>query len=227
MFSQRSLLHAVAASTLLAVVGCGGTTQFAGAQAFAITGTSSQPPPPKPESRPGRVELRNNKIEIKEKSQFEVSKATIKHESDSLLKEIADVIKNNPQVKRISIEGHASAEGDPKRNKTLSEERAKAVMDFLVKTEGVDPSRLTSKGFGIERPIAPNDTEENREKNRRVDFMVTSQDVTHKRVEVDPVTGKERVVESKTEAVHHDDTSAKPSSAPPRRHIAPKPPLRK
>jgi len=158
---------------------------------------------PKP---PARVELRDNKIEIKEKIQFEVNKATIKEASFSLLHEIADVIKANPQVKKLSIEGHASAEGNAAKNKKLSDERAKSVMDHLVKKEGIDVARLAAKGWGVEKPIAGNDTEEGREKNRRVEFLVTEQDVTQKKVEIDPATGKERVVEEKRETQKAPDT---------------------
>ena len=120
----------LAASLLVSVIGCGGTTVFSGAQSFAVAGTPPPPPPPAP---PPRVELRDNKIDFKEKIQFEVNKAIIKPESDSLLHDIAEVIKKNPQVKKLSIEGHASGEGDAKRNKKLSEERAKAVVDHLIK----------------------------------------------------------------------------------------------
>src|SRR5205814_24904 len=127
------------------------------------------------------------------------NKAIIKPESDSLLKEIGDVIKANRQVKKISIEGHASAEGDAKKNKKLSDDRAKAVMDHLVKKEGIEAARLTAKGWGSEKAIADNTTEEGREKNRRVEFLVVEQDVTQKKVEIDPATGKERVLEEKKE----------------------------
>lgn len=215
---SRLLPQAVAASMLLAVVGCGGTTQFQGAQAFAIAGTPPPPPPPPPPAEPKpapRVELRDNKIEFKEKIQFEVAKSTIKPESFDLLHDIAEVIKKAPQVKKLSIEGHASAEGDPAKNKTLSQDRAKAVLDHLVKKEGIEASRLTSKGWGIEKPIAPNDTEDNREKNRRVEFLVVEQDVTQKKVEIDPKTGKERVVDTKTQSVKAEEPAAKPEEKKP------------
>lgn len=204
MLSRRNLPRTItvslAASFVLGLVGCGGTTQFAGAQAFSIVGQRPPPPPPPKQEEPApppRVELRDNKIEFSEKIQFEVNKAVIKEESYSLLHDIAEVIKKNPHVKKISIEGHASAEGSASHNKKLSEQRAKAVLDHLVKKEGVDASRLVAKGWGIEKPIAPNDTEENREKNRRVEFLVIEQEVTQKKVEIDPTTGKEKVVEEK------------------------------
>jgi outer membrane protein OmpA-like peptidoglycan-associated protein len=208
MLRPRSFLRFTAAVSLLLGAGaCGGVTQFAGAQAFTITGTPPPPPPPPPVVKeeppppPPRVELRDNKIDFKEKIQFEVNKAIIKEESFSLLHDIGEVIKKNPQVKKISIEGHASAEGDAKRNKKLSDERSKAVMEFLVKKEGIEAARMSAKGWGVEKPIAGNDTEEGREKNRRVEFLVMEQDVTAKKVEIDPTTGKEKVVDEKKETV--------------------------
>jgi outer membrane protein OmpA-like peptidoglycan-associated protein len=192
----------------LAGVACGGSTQFAGAQPLTIAATPLPPipapplpPAPIPEAPkpPPRVELRDNKIDFKEKIQFEVNKAIIKPESFSLLHDIADVINKNPQVKKISIEGHASAEGNAAVNKKLSDERAKAVMAYCIKKENVDATRLTAKGWGSEKPLVPNDTEEGREKNRRVDFLVMEQDVTQKHVEIDPTTGKERILDEKKE----------------------------
>ena len=165
------MLHTLLCLVLLAAAtACGGTTQFASAQPFTIAGTP--PPPPK-----ARVQLRNNKIEFDEKIQFEANSAVIKDVSSSLLHEIAEVIRKNPQVKKISIEGHASSEGDVPagHNKKLSDERAKAVMAYLIQKESIDANRLTAKGWGSDKPIASNDTEDGREKNRRVEFLVIEQ----------------------------------------------------
>ena len=220
MTKHRSLPHCVAASLLLGLAGCGGVTQFTGAQPFSIAGTPPPPPPPPPPvvkeepKPPPRVELRDNKIEFKEKIQFEVNKAIIKEESFSLLHDIGEVIKKNPHIKKISIEGHASAEGDPKRNKKLSDDRSKAVMEFLAKKEGIEAARLTAKGWGSEKPVAGNDSEDGREKNRRVEFLVVEQDVTAKKVEIDPATGKERVVEEKKETLKAPETAATAGDAP-------------
>ena len=226
MAPVKTTLLLSATAMLLGLAACGGSTKFAGAQPFAIAGTPPPPPPPPVAAAepPPRVELRDNKIEFKEKIQFEVNKAIIKPESDSLLHDIAEVIKKNPQVKKLSIEGHASAEGDAKRNKKLSDDRAKAVVDHLIKKEGVDASRMVGKGWGIEKPIAPNDTEENREKNRRVEFLVVEQDVTQKKVEIDP-TGKEKVLEEKKDTVKTDSGTPAPPPPPPKGSATPpKPP---
>lgn len=152
-------------------------------------------PPPKEEPKPPpRVEVRDNKIEIREKIQFELAKATIKEESFSLLDEIVQVIKDNPHIKKIAIEGHASSDGDDGFNMKLSDDRSKSVMKYLV-DHGIDEKALTAKGFGETKPIADNETEEGRVKNRRVEFNIVEQDVTKKKVEIDPKTGKEKVLE--------------------------------
>jgi OOP family OmpA-OmpF porin len=202
---SKPVLFTLALTSAALLVGCSGTRVFAGQNAFSIVGNPPPPPPPPkkeeppppPPEPPKRVEVRDNKIEIKEKIQFEVAKATILPASFDLLKEIADVIKKNPHIKKISIEGHASAEGDAKANMKLSDERAKSVMKHLVDKEGVDAKVLTAKGFGITKPIGDNKTDEGREKNRRVEFVIVEQDVKMKKVEIDPKTGKEKVLEEK------------------------------
>jgi OOP family OmpA-OmpF porin len=211
MPSQRFIVGASMLLALAASAGCGGVTQFQGAQAFAVAGTPPPPPPPAPPpppkeepKPPPRVELRDNKIDFKEKIQFEVNKATIKEASFSLLHDIAEVIKKNPQVKKLSIEGHASADGDAKANKKLSDDRAKAVMDYLVKKESIPAAALAAKGWGEEKPIADNNTPEGKEANRRVEFLVVEQDVTQKKVEIDPKTGKEKVVDEKKDTLKTD-----------------------
>ncbi len=199
----RSLISLVALTVGAAFVfGCGGQVAFQGETPITVAQTPVAPPPPPPKEEeppppPARVEVRDNKIEIHEKIQFEHAKANIKQESHDLLNEIVDVIKKNPHIKKIRIEGHASSEGDPNFNRRLSDDRAKAVMAYLV-TNGIEAGRLEAKGYGADKPIADNETEAGREKNRRVEFNIVEQDVTQKKVEIDPATGKERIVEEKS-----------------------------
>lgn len=87
------------------------------------------------------------------------------------LDRLATLLKENPSIE-IEIRGHTDNQGDPKLNEVLSEERVKTVTDYLVKA-GIDKSRIKGKGFGGAQPISPNDTEKNREKNRRVEFVIT------------------------------------------------------
>lgn len=165
---------------------------------FAIVGSGPAPeaaPAPEPEPQK-RVEVRDNKIVINEKIQFELDSAKILEVSHSLLNEVADVIKKNPQIKTILIEGHASSEGSDSHNLTLSDKRAKAVMNYLIGKAGIDKRMLKAKGYGETRPIASNDTEDGREQNRRVEFTITGQDVVETKVEVDD-SGNEKVIEEK------------------------------
>jgi len=172
------------------LVGCGPTV-FQGEAGLNITGDlpplpAPPPPPPPPPAEPEppkRVKIVDNKIVITEKIQFAVAKATILEESHGLLNEIVKTMKDNMHVKKVRIEGHASAEGPAAFNKKLSDDRAKAVMAFLVGA-GVDQGRLEAKGYGIEKPIADNETEEGRIKNRRVEFTILEQEVTKKKIEL-------------------------------------------
>jgi len=118
-----------------------------------------------------RVQLEGGKVNIKEQVFFETAKAKIKKQSFPLLNEVADVLKNNPHVGNIEIEGHTDDRGDDDYNKKLSQRRADSVRDYLI-DQGVDEGRLTAIGYGEEHPIADNETKDGRAKNRRVEFTV-------------------------------------------------------
>jgi OOP family OmpA-OmpF porin len=100
---------------------------------------------------------------------FDTGKADIKPESEPTIAQIVALLKENPDLK-VSIEGHTDNVGTPASNKTLSEARAKSVMVAVVKG-GVDASRLSAVGWGQEKPVADNRTEEGRAKNRRVEIV--------------------------------------------------------
>lgn len=189
------------AFALLATAACG-PTQFSDKAALTILGNPpAPPPPPEPEpAKPMRVEMRDNSIVINEKIQFAYNDSTILDVSFSLLDEIASVIKGAPHVKLIEIGGHASTEGSDSHNKKLSDRRAKAVMTYLVEKGGVQKDLLAAKGYGEEKPlVTPEEDEADREKNRRVEFLILEQDITKKKVEVDPNTGKEKIVATSVE----------------------------
>jgi OOP family OmpA-OmpF porin len=189
---------------------CSHAVAFDGESTLPVQGhyeVAAAPPPPPPP----RVEVRNNKIEIREKIQFDVDAATIKPASFDLMNEIADVIKKHPQIKRIRIEGYASSEGNAEHNRKLSDDRAKSVMKYLGE-HGIESKELDAAGYGAAHPIADNTTEEGRERNRRVEFQILEQDVTEKKVEIDPKTGAEKVVEEKHETVKAPD-AASPQAA--------------
>ena len=87
------------------------------------------------------------------------------------LKTVSSAMKADGKLE-VEVDGYTDNVGDETRNQGLSERRAKAVKDFLVK-EGVDAGRLTTKGFGENNPVDTNDTKEGRANNRRVSFKVT------------------------------------------------------
>lgn len=100
---------------------------------------------------------------------FETGKSDIKPESQPIVNQIVEMLKQNPDLK-VSVEGHTDNVGSDKSNKTLSENRAKSVMTALV-SGGIEKSRLSSKGWGATKPIEDNSTEEGRYKNRRVEIV--------------------------------------------------------
>jgi len=103
---------------------------------------------------------------------FETGKADLKTESYSELNRVIEFLKENPNVK-IELSGHTDNVGNADFNKTLSQKRADSVMAYLV-SKGVDPSRLVAKGYGMEKPVADNTTEEGKAQNRRVEFTILS-----------------------------------------------------
>jgi OOP family OmpA-OmpF porin len=101
---------------------------------------------------------------------FDFQSAVIKPESFGVVKEIAGVLKDNSSVK-VKVIGHTSSDGDDKANMELSQKRAAAVKDLLVKEFGIDAARLETEGKGETQPIADNKTKEGKTANRRVEFV--------------------------------------------------------
>jgi OmpA-OmpF porin, OOP family len=100
---------------------------------------------------------------------FDSGKATIKKESMPVVEQIIEMMKQAKDIK-LSVEGHTDSDGSNESNLKLSEARAKAVVEAIVKG-GIDASRLSSAGFGEEKPIADNSTDEGKAKNRRVELI--------------------------------------------------------
>lgn len=101
---------------------------------------------------------------------FDTDKALIKPESAQALGEIAKLLKAEPAL-NLYVVGHTDNAGTPEHNLQLSETRAQAVMQALVKDHGIAPARLSAFGCGPYAPVASNDAEEGRAKNRRVELV--------------------------------------------------------
>ena len=100
-------------------------------------------------------------------AQFEQNKAELNDDAKLALHDLAKVLSQNPEL-RLQVVGHTSAEGSAEHNLKLSQDRAKAAVDFLVNKEGIDAARVTSGGKGSSEPKDPN----NPEANRRTEFVI-------------------------------------------------------
>ena len=112
-------------------------------------------------------------IDISKQVLFKSSAAgeNIDPSSEAVLTEVRDVIAQHPEITLIEIQGHTDDVGDEGFNQRLSQKRAEAVRDWLIKA-GIAADRLTAKGFGEAKPAVPNTTAEGRSKNRRVEFAI-------------------------------------------------------
>jgi outer membrane protein OmpA-like peptidoglycan-associated protein len=102
---------------------------------------------------------------------YDTDSYELKEDSKFILDQFVKFLNENPGV-TVTIQGHTDDVGDNARNKTLSENRAKGVMDYLV-TKGISADRLKSEGYGETKPKVPNNSPENRSQNRRTDFLIT------------------------------------------------------
>jgi outer membrane protein OmpA-like peptidoglycan-associated protein len=119
------------------------------------------------------VIVTKTEIKITQQIQFEFNRAVIRPVSFKILDEVVDVLKQNPKI-TLEVQGHTDNIGGAVYNQGLSQKRAESVKTYLVQ-HGIDSSRLTSKGYGLTRPLLPNTSEANRALNRRVQFIRTEE----------------------------------------------------
>ena len=116
------------------------------------------------------IVVRKDRIELKQQVHFKPNKSVILPDSFELLRQVARALQDAPAV-NIRVEGHTDNVGKLQKNLTLSQARADAVRDFLVK-QGVDARQITTQGYGPTRPIASNLTRAGKAANRRVEFRM-------------------------------------------------------
>lgn len=121
-------------------------------------------------SRPSVV-VKKKQIALRRQISFATGSDEILPNSELLLLEVADALLRNPDIELVEIQGHTDSRGNHGLNMRLSQARAEAVQEWLTK-HGVEPARLMAKGYGPTRPLAPNITQQNRARNRRVQFKI-------------------------------------------------------
>jgi len=139
---------------------------FFGHCAFDKPWEEEPPPPPPPAPPPPPVKKRI----VLRGVNFDFDKSTIRPDAEDILSEAARILREEPEI-RVSVDGHTDARGTDQYNQRLSERRADAVRDRLIRL-GVGGSRLEAQGYGEERPVASNDSEEGRAQNRRVELNI-------------------------------------------------------
>ncbi|MDX2051401.1 MAG: OmpA family protein [Polyangiaceae bacterium] len=122
-------------------------------------------------SKPALAVVTDCEVKITQQIHFAFNKAVIRPESFPVLDAVKEVLERNPELK-LEVQGHTDNKGGAAYNKRLSDQRAASVMKYLT-SKGVPPERLTSKGYGMDRPLLPNDSAENMALNRRVQFVRT------------------------------------------------------
>ncbi len=123
---------------------------------------------------PSFIHMEGNEVRVLKQVHFATGKTTILPDSFPILQEVADLLKANPQITRLSVEGHTDDRGGNAMNLTLSQGRTDSVVRWLTE-HGIASSRLEAHGFGEEKPIADNKTEEGRTANRRVEFKIINE----------------------------------------------------
>ncbi|MBP5786383.1 MAG: OmpA family protein [Kiritimatiellae bacterium] len=105
--------------------------------------------------------------------EFDYDKDFIRPQYYKDFEPVLKVLERDPNA-TVRVEGHADKRPTSKRayNQRLSERRARAVADYLIRESGIAPERVTAVGFGFDKPVAPNDTESNMQKNRRTDIYI-------------------------------------------------------
>lgn len=126
---------------------------------------------PKTNGCPKAVRVVGQQIVILDQVHFETGKAIIKPESFPLLQQVADVLRDHPEIARLAVDGHTDNVGSERSNIALSQQRALSVMRWLTE-HGVDARRLEARGFGPRRPVDDNKTDAGKAKNRRVEFQI-------------------------------------------------------
>jgi OOP family OmpA-OmpF porin len=154
-----------------------GAAAGGGAVAGALVGTLlghlicdpvEEAPPPPPPAAPPPPPAPPKKMTLSADTFFDFDKATLKPAGEQKVDEVVQALKADPRLRAL-VEGHTDSVGSDAYNQRLSERRAKAVRDYMV-SQGIDSTRISTRGYGETKPVASNTTAEGRAKNRRVEI---------------------------------------------------------
>lgn len=121
------------------------------------------------------VEIESERLSLKDAIHFDTGRDTIKQESFRILDQVAKLLNDHGELKKVRVEGHTDNVGSGTYNKDLSQRRARSVVRYLSEKGAVDRKRLEPAGYGFERPVTSNQTAVGRSKNRRVEFTILAE----------------------------------------------------
>ncbi|HEY4178983.1 MAG TPA: OmpA family protein [Kofleriaceae bacterium] len=204
---MRTILFALLATASVAACHKNSGTSTAPMTAN-VTATVDEPEEaPVVKEEPKSLDIQKDVIRLKPgmKILFETDSDKIVAESNTILDEVADVMTQNQKL-RIRVEGHTDNTGKEDHNKELSEKRATAVRAYLV-SKGVAEDRLESTGCGQGTPVADNATDDGKQQNRRVEFVI----MRHKH----PREACQLYKPGEHHGHHHDETATGGGQTPP------------
>ena len=129
-------------------------------------------PEPSKNGCPKSVRVTEGEIVILDQVQFKTGSAVILPVSDDLLRQVAAVLVEHPEIAKVEVQGHTDNRGGKAYNRKLSQKRADSVKKWLVNYGQIDGGRLSARGYGPDEPLSDNSTPEGRQKNRRVQFKI-------------------------------------------------------
>lgn len=151
----------------LSTMACRAQVKIATVPQQPVAAPAPEPLPPEP------MPVVGEQLTLPDQIEFETDEARIKQTPRTLasLEQLADIMKKNPKITKLRIEGHTDNRGKAKHNDKLSKARADAVMQWLTQHD-VDAKRMTTAGFGSKKPLVPNDSEARRQQNRRTEYYI-------------------------------------------------------
>ena len=126
------------------------------------------------------VELQAKEVVITQAILFDLDAATLRPDAEPILRQVAGLLIQHPELTRVEIQGHTDDQGEADYNLTLSQARVETVRTWLI-ASGVDAERLVAQGYGESKPIQPNTTEAGQAANRRVQFVILAQQPPEKK----------------------------------------------